>query len=184
MQSFNISCYWADRDSHAILTRGTDGLTAYLGYSGSDTCSTITTLRGQTIKYQNSSGTSTLSDERLKNSFESLDAYDDVFMDIKPVSFKYNNGTSNRKHFGFGAGQIKESLISHGFTTQDFAGFVQLKDNPDEEGYCGIEDPMALIYTEFTSWNTHMIQKAIKKINEQDTQIKELIQRIEILENR
>ena len=124
------------------------------------------------------------SDERLKNSFESLDAYDDVFMDIKPVSFKYNNGTSGRKHFGFGAGQIKESLISHGFTTQDFAGFVQLKDNPDEEGYCGIEDPMASIYTEFTSWNTHMIQKAIKKINEQDTQIKELIQRIEILENR
>lgn len=184
MQSFNISCYWADRDSHAILTRGTDGLTAYLGYSGSDTCSTVTTLRGQTIKYQNSSGTSTLSDERLKNSFESLDAYDDVFMDIKPVSFKYNNGTSNRKHFGFGAGQIKESLISHGFTTQDFAGFVQLKDNPNEEGYCGIEDPMALIYTEFTAWNTHMIQKAINKINEQDVQIKELIQRIGILENR
>ena len=103
--SFGISCYWADNDSHAILTRGTDGLTTYLGYSGSDACPTVTTLRGQTIKYQNSSGTSTLSDERLKNSFESLDAYDDVFMDIKPVSFKYNNGTSNRKHFGFGAGQ-------------------------------------------------------------------------------
>lgn len=184
MQSFKISCYWADKDSHTILTRGTDGLTTYLGYSGSDTCPTVTTLRGQTIKYQNSSGTSTLSDERLKNSFESLDAYDDVFMDIKPVSFKYNNGTSNRKHFGFGAGQIKESLISHGFTTQDFAGFVQLKDNPDEEGYCGIEDPMALIYTEFTAWNTHMIQKAINKINEQDAQIKELVQRIGILENR
>ena len=34
-----------------------------------------------------------------------------------------------------------------------------MSDCPDNEDYCGCTDPMGLIYTEFISWNTHMIQK-------------------------
>lgn len=116
-------------------------------------------LRGQAITLHSASGAGVVSDERLKNSFKSLDEFDDVFLDLNPCAFKFNNGTSGRFHFGFGAKQIRDCFLSHGFTTRDFGGFVQMADCPDDEDYCGCTDPMGLIYTEFISWNTHMIQK-------------------------
>lgn len=116
-------------------------------------------LRGQAITLNSASGAAVTSDERLKNSFKSLDEFDDVFLALNPCAFKFNNGTSDRFHFGFGAKQIRDSFLSHGFTTKDFGGFVQMADRPDDEDYCGCTDPMGLIYTEFISWNTHMIQK-------------------------
>jgi hypothetical protein len=123
-------------------------------------------LRGQEVRLKNASGEMVTSDERLKNSLTELNDYDEVFMDLKPISFKYNNGSSGRKHFGFGAGQVRDSFLNHGFTTKDFGGFVQTTANEDDEEYNGITDPMGLIYTEFVSWNTHMIQKTIKELNE------------------
>ena len=38
-----------------------------------------------------------------------------------------------------------------------------MQDSPDSECYCGVDDPMGIIYTEFTMWNTHMIQKLHKE---------------------
>lgn len=35
----------------------------------------------------------------------------------------------------------------------------------NDEEYSGIADPMGLRYTEFISWNTHMIQKLYKEID-------------------
>lgn len=121
-------------------------------------------------------GLSIASDERLKNSIEPLDAFDEVFMDLCPIRFKYNNGHSGRYHFGFGANAVKEALLKHGYTTNDFGGFVQISD-PNSDDYCGIDDPMAIIYTEFTSWNTHMIQRLIKENLE-------LKKRIEFIEKK
>lgn len=123
------------------------------------------TLRGKNVVLAHNDATVT-SDERLKNSFKSLDEFDSVFMVLNPVSFKYNNGTSDRFHFGFGASQIRDSFVSNGFTTKDFAGFVQMSASADDEDYGGITDPMGLRYSEFVSWNTHMIQKTINKQNE------------------
>ena len=100
-----------------------------------------------------------------------MDEFDSVYMDIEPCAFKYNNGTSGRYHFGAKAQNIKEAFEKHGYTTQDFGGFVQMADNPENEDYCGIDDPMGIIYTEFTMWNTHMIQKLCKKIEEQQSEI-------------
>ena len=115
------------------------------------------------------------SDERLKNSFKSLDGFERAYMDLKPYAFKYNNGTSNRFHFGFKAQNVRDSLLNNGFTTQDFAGFVQMSDSSGSEDYCGINDPMGLRYSEFISWNTHMIQKLYKENQS-------LLKRIENLE--
>lgn len=110
-------------------------------------------------------GVTNTSDERLKNSFKNLDAFDEVFMDLNPIAFKYNNGKSDRYHFGFGANAVKNALLNHGFTTKDFAGFVQMTNAFNDEEYSGIADPMGLRYTEFISWNTHMIQKLYKEID-------------------
>jgi hypothetical protein len=141
-------------------------------------------LRGETVTHYNSSGYTTLSDERLKNSFESLDNFDDVFMGLQAIRFKYNNGTSGRYHFGFKAQDVKEALENNGYTTQDFGGFVQMSDSTDDEDYCGIDDPMGLIYTEFTSWNTHMIQKLYKKVDEQQVTIEQQQTEIDTLKEQ
>lgn len=93
-------------------------------------------------------------------------------MELKPISFKYNDGNSGRKHFGFGAKQVKESLEKFNFTTKDFAGFVQMKGTEENDG---IQDPMGLIYTEFVAWNTHMIQKVILE----NTELKNRIEKLE-----
>ena len=138
-------------------------------------------LKGKTVSLKNSGGTTVSSDERLKNSFKALDEFDSVYMNLNPIAFKYNNGTSDRFHFGFGAKQIRDSFLNNGFSTKDFAGFVQTTDTPDNEDYCGVDDPMGLIYTEFVSWNTHMIQKTIQCVNELENTIKEQSNEIDIL---
>lgn len=138
-------------------------------------------LRGETVKLKNSSGTTVTSDERLKNSLKSLEEFEETYMDLEPIAFKYNNGTSDRFHFGFGANQVKETILKHGYTTKDFAGFVQSVDSPDSDDYCGVVDPMGLIYTEFISWNTHMIQKAYKKIETQQQEIDTLKEQVSFL---
>ena len=157
-----INCPYVDGAVHDALTISNDGVTTSIGWSGivgETQYGTALSLKGQTVTAPNVGGITIKSDERLKNSFENLDLYDNVYMDLKPTSFKYNNGASGRRHFGFGAGQVKESLEKNGFTTKDFAGFVQLKNETDFE----IDDPMGLIYTEFVAWNTHMIQKMIRE---------------------
>lgn len=138
---------------------------------------TSTRIMGNSVVIE-SSGAAVTSDERLKNSFKPLDEFDAVYMDIESCAFKYNNGSSGRYHFGAKAQGVKEAFEKHGYTTQDFGGFVQMQDNPESEDYCGVEDPMGLIYTEFTMWNMHMIQKLYKKVEKQQEEIenmKELI---------
>lgn len=177
-----INCIWEDGNSHDIITAKNDGLTCSFGWDGTDAetkehkCDTVTEICGTTITYKSASGATAISDERMKESFKKLDEMDPVYMDLKPMAFQYKNGVSKRYHFGFGAGQVKEALEKHNFTTKDFAGFVQMSDNPENEDYCGYENPMGLIYTEFVSWNTHMIQKLY-------IENKELKQRLEKLES-
>lgn len=124
---------------------------------------------------------STSSDERLKNSIKKLDEFDNVYFDLSPISFKYNNGNSGRQHFGFTAQSVQKSLEKYGYTTQDFGGVVQMTASSDEEEYQGIEDPMGLRYDEFIAWNTHMIQKLYKKVELQEETINELKSEIDEL---
>jgi hypothetical protein len=45
---------------------------------------------------------SSTSDRRLKNTIQCFnDKYEILFDNLKPVSYKYNNGTSGRTHTGF-----------------------------------------------------------------------------------
>lgn len=175
----SIGSNWKDGNYHDILACSNDGLTTGIGWNGKNdsnaSYSTVLNLRGKTVKAPNVGGVTITSDERLKNSFDTLDNFDDIYMALKPISFKYNNGSSDRRHFGFGANQVKSAIENCGFTTKDFAGFVQMENNSEDEDYCGLKDPMGLIYTEFIAWNTHMIQKLYKE-NEV------LKQRIKILE--
>lgn len=159
-----ITAIWKDGVGHDLCHIDADGLTCYYGWAGTASYATTTVIRGRTVQAKNASGTSSLSDERLKHGFKSLDEFDEVYMDIDPCAFQYNSGSSGRYHFGAKAQDVKRAFEAHGYTTQDFGGIVQSYDNPENEDYCGVLDPWSLIYTEFTMWNMHMVQKALKEI--------------------
>lgn len=181
----NVGIYLpcADGSTHPLINRNNTGLKLFLGWDGSgddgQEYSSELILRGKTVSLGTSGGTAVTSDERLKNSFKTLDEFDNVFMDIEPCAFKYNNGTSGRFHFGAKAQNIKNAFESNGYTTQDFGGFIQFNVDETDSDYQGVKDPMGLIYTEFTMWNTHMIQKALNLIESQQKEIEELKSKLE-----
>ena len=59
-----------------------------------------------------------------------------------------------------------------------------MSDDPENEDYCGVNNPMGLIYTEFVMWNTHMIQKLYKKIEEKQREIDSLKESVSFLMGR
>lgn len=112
-------------------------------------------LRGSSVVI-NSSGATVSSDRRLKNSIEDLgDAYEAVLDKLRPVRFKFNDGTSGRYHAGFIAQEVQEALEAAGLTTQDFGGFVDLNGDGEELG---------LIYTEFIALLLHKIKRLEQRI--------------------
>ena len=180
-----VAVYWKDGSVHHILSRDTDGLSTYLGWAGSSSYATVTTIRGRTCKYANSSGTTTLSDRNLKKDFEEFTDVHDVFFDnLKPLTYKYKMGSSGRPHFGFITQEVEEALETAGMTTKDFAGVNIMPINcreteEDENGnkidvedsadnYLldkGIKEQHNLVYTEFISMNTWQIQKLKKRVD-------------------
>ncbi|MGM9592939.1 MAG: tail fiber domain-containing protein [Candidatus Onthomonas sp.] len=170
-----ISTYWADGARHAILSRSTDGLTANLGYAGGSDCKTVLNLRGQTVKVVNSSGTSTLSDERMKKDWKSLDDYEVFFDSLNPQAFRYIDGASGRYHLGFGAQSVEKALADSGLSNADFGGLVHYALLSEEENSQGLSEEYSLIYTEFVALLTDQIQKLKKKVEA-------LERRLEVLE--
>lgn len=157
----------ADNDNTTILGLSASTNAVYVGNAN-----TKLVLRGTSVHLGSSGGQQiTTSDERVKNSFKNLDEFDNIYMSLHPISFKYNTDYTEKFHFGFTAQNIKESLEKQGYDAEAFAGFAQWDDNPESQDYCGINDPMGLVYTEFISWNTHMIQKQKKRLDELELKV-------------
>lgn len=114
-----------------------------------------------------SNGVSITSDANLKNTIENLDDnYEQLFYGLKAKTFKYNDGTSDRKHLGFIAQEVKTAIDNAGLTTQDVGAYVA--DTNQADG----SDLLALRYSEFVALNTHMIQKCLAKISSLEDEIK------------
>ena len=114
-----------------------------------------------------SNGVSITSDANLKNTIENLDDnYEQLFYGLKAKTFKYNDGTSDRKHLGFIAQEVKMAIDNSGLTTQDVGAYVA--DTNQADG----SDLLALRYSEFVALNTHMIQKCLAKISSLEDEIK------------
>lgn len=106
------------------------------------------------------------SDRRLKNSIQDIPLNVTLLYDkLNPVSYKFNDGTSNRQHFGFIAQDIQQSLADLSIDSKDFAPLCIPK---EEDAY------MSVRYTEFIALNTDQIQKLKKRVTEQDARIEEL----------
>lgn len=105
------------------------------------------------------------SDLRIKNNIHQLNNdYDALFDNLNPVSFKLNEGTSDRIHIGFIAQEIVSAIEKTNLTTQDFAAVCQ-KDINDPDSEWGVR------YDEFISLNTWQIQKLKSRVSELEAKI-------------
>ena len=126
-----------------------------------------------TWSYANGSSGS-LSDIRHKNSIENLnDNYENLFNNIQPIKYKYNNGTSNRYHIGFIAQQIEESILNSNLTEKDAALVIDIQDT-DKNGKELETKTKYLRYEEFIALNTWQIQKLKARVTDLENKITEL----------
>lgn len=142
----------ADTDSFGLGTKENSWDTAYIKTIYCNSC----------IQDQD------LSDIRYKNSIEALSQKYDTFFDkIKPVRYKYNEGTSKRYHTGFIAQDLVSSLEECELTTHDFAGVLLDKQNTENSRWYLRRD-------EFVALNTWQIQKLKKRVSELELELKEI----------
>ena len=150
--------------------------------------------------YSSSPSIST-SDKNEKNTINELDEIlaSEFIMGLKPVSYKYNNGTSGRTHTGLISQDIEELLSHLGLDSSDFAGFIkspktEITENEktddegnvinDENGKPRIEMREHIIENEFTYGLRYeeFISPIIKVIQMQQREITELKNKISDLE--
>lgn len=131
----------------------------------------------------------TTSDERLKRDFNSLDKYDDIYMMLKPVSFKYLEGfdEGNNTYFGLKAQSTEKLFESIGENPEDYAIFSQFGiDHEDMKNRLGhdveFDTEHGLSYTNLIAWNLHMIQKTRRELEQLRTENNQLKATLEAIQ--
>lgn len=110
------------------------------------------------------------SDRNKKNSITKLAGkYEVLFDNLTPVSFKFNDGTSDRTHIGFIAQDVRDATLYAGLTTKDFAAYVMSMDT--ETG----KVEHFLKYDEFIALNTWQIQKLKSQLCEMSSEMSDLL---------
>ena len=135
--------------------------------------------------YSTSSSIST-SDRTLKNTIQSSDLGLEFIKKLYPVSYKFNDGTSGRTHYGLISQDVETVLTSLGKTGVDFGGFCKDKNTrvetkPDENGEMidvqieEEDDTYSLRYEEF-------IGPLVKAVQELSTEVETLKTKVATLE--
>lgn len=130
-------------------------------YDGNDEPIIDKTLIGQWYIGSLGSAVQVTSDRNAK--FEILpqaNVYSQLFDKLRPVTFKYKNGTSGRIHTGFIAQDVEDAVLSLGLTTQEFAGVCY------DVGKDGNKSKYGIRYEEIVSMNTYEIQKLKQRVAE------------------
>ena len=93
------------------------------------------------------------SDKRLKKAIKyDMDAYENVFMSLKPCSFLMKNESKEQRHWGFIAQDVIDGVNNSGLDADKLAVIAK------RNGLYSIG------YTEITALNTHMIQKLMARV--------------------
>lgn len=126
------------------------------------------------------------SDERLKKDFNSLDKFEDLYMKLQPVSFKYVDGydVSEDTYFGLKAQTTEQLFKDIGENPDDYAMFNKFGiDHEDIAKRLGhdvdFDEEYGLDYTNMIALNTHMIQKTRRELEELKQENKRLKQTID-----
>ena len=111
------------------------------------------------------SGTVNKSDRNSKNSIMDINSqYETLFDALRPVCYKFNDGTSDRYHTGFIAQEVDEAITNAGLTRQDFAALCISEGGTESERW-------GLRYEEFIALNTHEIQRLKARIAELEAKL-------------
>ena len=154
-------------DSYWNITLGLSGLSCGAGTGGGSVSWYY--VYGAAKEYYNNQ----TSDLRLKTDIEVLpEQYDALFDSLKPVRYKYVNGTSGRYHTGFIAQDIVESLSEVGLTTTDLAAVCLEQEGTAYERWFLRRD-------ELVALNTRQIQMLKKRVSELENIITELSNKLE-----
>lgn len=93
------------------------------------------------------------SDKRLKKAIKyDMDAYENVFMSLRPCSFLMKNESKEQRHWGFIAQDVIAGAKNSGLDADKLAVIAK------RNGLYSIG------YTEITALNTHMIQKLMARV--------------------
>lgn len=113
----------------------------------------------------NNSGSAISSDVNKKNSIEELSQkYSLLFDRLRPVRFKYNDGTSGRYHSGFIAQEVRDAVKEVELNDDEFAAYIEINEWDKEA-----EAPKRsayLRYSEFIALCVHEIQKLKQELKE------------------
>lgn len=131
-------------------------------------------LGATNIYYTNKAPVASGSDKRIKHDITALDEnHTDFIMSLKPCSYKFNDGTSNRTHWGFIADELEESMLS---TTGDSGVFVKMPKDGDTE--VDLDEPSTYIcgirYSELIAPMVKTIQDQQQVIQTQQQDIQNL----------
>ena len=171
-------------------------------YSGKITLGNATYKWGQV--YSTKSAIST-SDKSQKKNIRYLGnggnarKYEELFDNMKPCLYMFNDPESDRVHSGFVSQDIEEAMEKINMPPGEFAAFCKDLTEGLSTGQDGGEDAQAeyiysLRYEEFIALNTHMIQKTRKEADEAraeletykewaEGRISTMEERMDILEN-
>lgn len=127
------------------------------------------------------------SDRNRKNSIAELDGElcEAFLAALKPVSFKMNEGTSGRTHFGLIAQDVEEAMEAVGLTGTDFAGLIY-DDGSGEPPGPGVQHTggpfYGLRYDEFLAPLMKVVQRQGEKIKTLEAKLEALEARLAALE--
>jgi hypothetical protein len=125
-----------------------------------------------------SSCSCTASDQKVKNTIEyDISKYDKVFDTLRPASYKYNNGTSDRTHLGFIAQDIQESISQAELADKDCAIVVIDGDGFDKTLGKVVDEEKTSYYVrygELHALEVRQIQLLKQEVKELKAEIEEL----------
>lgn len=125
----------------------------------------------------------TSSDRTLKDRiiyFDNNESFDKFFMDLKPVSYHLKYDDESEDHYGFIAQDVEKSFNLANIDCDNLGIIRKNKlDKPNQAGLCM---EYSLAYEEFIPINIMMTQKAHRRIDELENEIKKLKQIINSLQ--
>lgn len=107
------------------------------------------------------------SDRNKKNTISPLtDKHSEVFDKLTPVTYKFNQNTSDRLHLGLIAQDVKQAIDEVGIDSKDFAAYCEWKKEDGTIG-CGLR------YGEFIAMCIYEIQKLKAQVKELESKLSE-----------
>lgn len=178
INSFSESVQKGNENDGVVFTLGAGHIwDNYTGYVN-DVCiqmnaysAASTSNYGYLIGTWKSSGAiSVTSDRNKKKEIKPLNKnYEALFDNLKPVRFKYKDGTSNRFHTGFIAQDVLEAISKSGLSENELAAVCSFGDPKENTREWGLR------YEELIALNTYKIQR----LNEEIIELKEKIRTLE-----